>query len=86
MPYHKSCEKRMRTAEKANERNRKTKSLIRSACKKVRLAKDKNSAYKALQTAFSILDKAVKRGVIHHKNAANKKSTLSLAANKIVSA
>ena len=41
------------------------------------------SAKSAVSNAFKKLDKAVAKGIIHKNNAANKKSALQLAYNKI---
>ena len=82
MPYHKSCKKRIKTAKKSNIRNRKIKSRIKTAAKNIRDAKEKESAHVALQSAYSVLDKAVKAGIIHKNRAAHQKSQLSAVANK----
>ncbi len=85
MPHHKSCKKRILTAKKSNTRNRQIKSRIKTATKNIHNAKDKESAVVALQSAYSILDKAAKAGVIHKNKAANQKSFLSNVAGKTVS-
>ena len=83
MPHHKSCKKRMLTSEKAKVANKQMKSKISTATKKVLGAATKEAATEALQTAFSVIDKAVKTNVIHKKNGSNKKSRLSLVAAKV---
>ena len=83
MPHHKSCKKRMITADKARVANKQMKSRISTAAKKVLGASSKEAATGALEVAFSVIDKAVKTNVIHRKNGDNKKSRLSLAAAKI---
>jgi len=77
MPQHKSSKKRLRQTEKANARNRATRSQVNTASKRV-LAAAGEVAVEALQKAYSVLDKAVKRGVIHKNKAANQKSRLAL--------
>lgn len=83
MPQHDSCKKRMRTSAKANTRNRAIRSQVKTAAKKVREAGDAETANAALQTAYSVLDKAVKRNVIHRNKAANQKSKLTAVAAKV---
>ena len=85
MQRHKSVEKRARTSEKANLVNRMGRSKIKTAVKNVLEAKDKKSAEDALSSAVSVLDKSVKNGLIHKNKAANKKSQLSKAVNKLES-
>ncbi|MBD3343718.1 MAG: 30S ribosomal protein S20 [Chitinivibrionales bacterium] len=76
MPQHKSCEKRMRTAKKANLRNRMARSTMRTALRNVLTSNDNETAAPALQKAISVLDKSVKKNIIHKNNAANKKAKL----------
>jgi small subunit ribosomal protein S20 len=79
MPQHKSSEKRLRQTEKVNKRNRATRSQVNTATKKVLTAVGEAAA-KSLENAYSVLDKAVKRGVIHKNKAANQKSRLAKKA------
>ena len=44
----------------------------------------KGTIQKSMNDAFCKIDKAVKRGVIHKNNAANKKSRLTSAFKKVV--
>ena len=83
MQRHKSVEKRVRTSKKANMVNRMGRSRIKTAIKKVLDAKDKGTAQEALNDAVSVLDKSVKSGLIHQNKAANNKSKLYNAVNKI---
>ncbi len=76
MPQHKSAEKRMRTNEKANLRNKEAKTFLKTQLKKVASAKTKAEAEKVLPEAISALDVSVKKKVIHRNKAANKKSKL----------
>ncbi|WP_162955099.1 30S ribosomal protein S20, partial [Pseudomonas aeruginosa] len=46
-------------------------------------AQNKEEAVSALRTASRKLDKAVSKGVLHKKNAANKKSGLAARVNKL---
>ncbi|NGX07250.1 30S ribosomal protein S20 [Mycobacteroides franklinii] len=82
----KSQEKRIRTNERARLRNQATKSSLRTAIRGLREAiaeGDKTKAGELLASASRKLDKAVTKGVIHKNQAANKKSALALALNKL---
>ena len=83
MQRHKSVEKRALTSKKANLINRMGKSKIKTAVNKVLDSKDKENAIQALNDAVSTLDKSVKIGLIHKNKAANKKSKLYSAINKL---
>lgn len=82
----KSQMKRIRTNEAARQRNQSVKSALRTSIRKFReaaAAGEKDKALELLQTASKSLDKAASKGVIHANQAANKKSALSLAFNKL---
>ncbi|MEV0250920.1 30S ribosomal protein S20 [Nocardia sp. NPDC050712] len=82
----KSQMKRIRTNEAARKRNQSVKSALRTAIRSFReaaAAGDKDVASARLQSASKKLDKAASKGVIHANQAANKKSALALALNKI---
>lgn len=84
---HKSAEKRARQNEKRRVRNKAVKTRIKHATKEVRLASGeaaKEEALAKLNAAQSIIDKALKKGVIHKKTAARKISRLSRLVNMIV--
>jgi small subunit ribosomal protein S20 len=83
MQRHKSVEKRDLTSKKANLANRAGRSKITTAAKKVLTAKDPEVAKEALKSAISVLDKSVKTGLIHKNKAANHKSKLTKAVNKL---
>ena len=85
MPYHKSCVKRIRQSENARNSNRQMKSRINTALKKIRNAKNKEAVELELKNTYSILDKAVKAGVIHKHKAANQKFKLTTIVKKIAS-
>lgn len=78
----KSQQKRIKTNEKARQRNKAVKSLLRTHVRNARLAIADGDAAKAAElTAIAnrALDKAVSKGVIHANQAANRKSALSTA-------
>lgn len=82
----KSQKKRNITNEKARVRNQAIRSAVRTEIRKFREtieAGDKAAAEAQLRTASRALDKAVTKGVFHRNNAANKKSSMALAFNKL---
>ncbi|GAA3191488.1 30S ribosomal protein S20 [Rhodococcus sp. SRB_17] len=82
----KSQVKRIRTNEAARLRNQSVKSSLRTAIRSFReaaAAGDKDKANELLVATSRKLDKAASKGVIHANQAANKKSALSQAANKL---
>ncbi|MFT4086220.1 MAG: 30S ribosomal protein S20 [Gordonia sp. (in: high G+C Gram-positive bacteria)] len=82
----KSQIKRNKTNEAARQRNQSTKSALRTAIRSLREtieSGDKDKAAEQLVATSRQLDKAATKGVIHKNQAANKKSALSLAVNKI---
>jgi small subunit ribosomal protein S20 len=79
----KSQIKRNKTNEKRHERNKAVKSELRTAIRNVREAAAGGNAEALTQAARSAnraLDKAASKGVIHKKQAANRKSAVSKAA------
>ena len=76
----KSQLKRIKTNEKARERNKAVKSELKTAVRTTReavAAGDKDKATAALAHASKKLDKAVSKGVIHKNQAANRKSAIA---------
>ena len=76
----KSQLKRIKTNEKARQRNVAVKSALKTAVRRVRTAAtagDAEAAAAALATASKALDKAASKGVIHKNQAANRKSGLA---------
>ena len=79
----KSQIKRNRTNEAARQRNKATKSSLKTAVKRFRSAVDAGdaaAAQAALQDASRKLDKAASQGVIHTNQAANRKSAMARQA------
>jgi len=80
MPITKSAKKALRGSmvkKSANDRNKKN---IKEAVKRIeKLVKEKkkDEAKKLLPEAYSVIDKATKRGVIKKNNASRKKARLS---------
>ncbi|MBN9610229.1 MAG: 30S ribosomal protein S20 [Actinobacteria bacterium 69-20] len=82
----KSQIKRIKTNEKARQRNKSVRSALKTSVRRFRTAADagdKETALTALQTASRDLDKAVSKGVIHANQAANRKSALAQRANSL---
>ena len=77
MPNHKSAEKRVVTNEKARLINRRYRSTMRTAIKKLRAAKDKEIAAKQYRDVTSLLDRFVLKGIVNKNQAARQKSRLS---------
>ena len=77
----KSQIKRIKTNQKATERNRAYKSELRTVVRAARAAiaaGDKAVAEQKVQHASKKLDKAVSKGVIHKNQAANRKAKLAV--------
>ncbi|MEW5810101.1 30S ribosomal protein S20 [Mycolicibacterium sp. 018/SC-01/001] len=82
----KSQEKRNRTNERRRLRNKSVKSSLHTAVRGFREAVeagDKDKAGALLVATSRKLDKAASKGVIHKNQAANRKSALAKALNKI---
>ncbi|RPA12856.1 30S ribosomal protein S20 [Gordonia sp. OPL2] len=82
----KSQIKRINTNEVRRQRNQSVKSSLRTAIRNFREAVDAGDKPKAAELAQSAgrqLDKAASKGVIHANQAANKKSAMALAVNKL---
>lgn len=80
MPVIKSAIKRMRQEKTRTARRTPYRSRMKSMMKKVMTLVTegkKDEAAKALPEAFKAVDLAMKRNIIHWKNAARKKSLLS---------
>jgi len=82
----KSQLKRIKTNEKARQRNKAVKSSLKTAIRKFRAAAaagDTEKTAAALRDASRALDKATSKGVIHKNAAANKKSAMAEQAAKL---
>ncbi len=79
----KSQMKRIKTNEKARQRNKAVKSTLRTHVRKFREAAEAGDTAKAqtlAKTACRALDKAASKGVIHRNQAANRKSAIAAEA------
>lgn len=82
----KQQQKRVLTNEKRRQRNKAVRSAVRTEIRKFNEsieAGDKTAAEEQLRIASRKLDKAVTKGVFHRNNAANKKSNMAKALNKL---
>ncbi|MDT0307476.1 30S ribosomal protein S20 [Streptomyces sp. DSM 44917] len=82
----KSQIKRIKTNEKARQRNQAVRSEVKTAVRAAReaaAAGDYEQAEAARRVAARKLDKAVSKGVLHRNNAANKKSALAARVNAL---
>ena len=82
----KSQIKRIKTNEKARQRNKAVKSALKTAVRRYREAVDagqRDEAQVALRQASRQLDKAVSKGIIHANQAANKKSAMAHRAKSL---
>ena len=80
----KSQIKRNRQSELARQRNKATRSALRTRIKNFMTATesgDKDAATEAYREATRALDKAAGKGIIHRNTAANKKSRLAKRLN-----
>jgi len=86
LPNIKSAEKRVLVAERNRLRNVSIKTSIKTAIKKVYDSiKEKAADEKInenINKAYSLIDKAVSKGVLHKNTAARKKSRLAGHVNK----
>jgi len=83
---HKSALKRMRQNEKKRERNKRYRSMVKNAVKKVKMAideKDKEKANLLLRRAIRIINKVKSKGVIHPNNASRRISRLTKKVNSL---
>ncbi|MGH3761362.1 30S ribosomal protein S20 [Actinophytocola sp.] len=82
----KSQIKRIKTNEKARQRNKAVKSSVKTAIRKFREAAEageKEQAIELMRDAARKLDKAAGKGVIHANQAANKKSAMAKRASQL---
>ena len=80
MPVTKSAIKRVKTSERNRQRNLDHKTQIKTIIKKILelvQKKDVESAKKAANTAFAIIDRSTTKRILHKRSAARKKSRIS---------
>ena len=82
----KSQIKRIKTNEKARQRNKATKSALKTSVRRFREASESGDTAKATElarTASRALDRAAAKGVIHKNQAANRKSAIAAQAAQL---
>lgn len=86
MPNIKSSSKRVLLSQKAAEKNKAAKSLMKTNIKKFDAAAaggDHAAAEQAYKAAVKTVDRAATKGLIHKNNAAHKKSALTKKLNSL---
>ena len=81
MAQHKSAEKRARTSQRREARNKALISRMRTAIKKVTGSTDREKAATEFKKTTKLLDQLAAKGVIHSRTAANSKSRLARHLN-----
>ena len=89
-----SAKKRIQIAERNRLQNKNYKSTVRTLMKRCFIAcgtfakepgeESKENLQKTFNMAFSKIDKAIKKGVLHRNTGANQKSRLSVALKKVL--
>jgi small subunit ribosomal protein S20 len=88
MATHKSAEKRHKQSLKKRDRNRTTKSTIKTAIKSANAAltaADKKEAEVKVKKAVSLLGKAASKGILHKKNSSRNISNLNKKLSSLAS-
>ena len=89
MPNIKSAKKRVKTMRVRTLRNAAIKSSVKTAirkCNEALVQAGPEGSVSELNRAFSTVDRAAKKGVIHPNQAARRKSRLARRANKAAQA
>jgi len=82
LPRIKSAKKRVDVNERNRQRNIAMKSAIRTAMKKALSAKDAKTQTESLNQAYSIIDNAILKGILHKNTGARYKSQVAKAHQK----
>ena len=77
MANHKSAIKRIRSNEKKRDRNKYSHKTTRNAIRDLRATTDKKEAEKLFPKVSSLIDRLVKKNVIHKNKGGNLKSKLT---------
>ena len=83
MPTLKSSYKRLRQNRKAQLRNKSARSALRTVLKKAANTTDREETESLMPQAVSVIDKSVKKGILHRNTAARYKSDLARRANAL---
>lgn len=82
VPTSKSAAKRLRQNERRRVANKATRSRLRTAIKRVRLASRPEEASEAFREAVKLIDRAAGRGLVHRNRAARSKARLAAHVRK----
>jgi len=82
MPITKSAKKRVKQSEKRRIRNKGIKTKLKNIEKEIRGEKNSKKIKELINKGYSLLDKAVTKGVIYKNKAARKKAQLSKTVKK----
>jgi small subunit ribosomal protein S20 len=74
--------KRMKTDKKREARNNYVVRTLKTLSKRIRSEMPMEEKQQLLETIYSQLDKAAKKGVIHNRTASRRKSRIALLLNK----
>lgn len=80
---HTSPQKQAKQDEKRRIRNKAVRTLVRTIAKRIRMTKEITNTQKLLRDAYSIIDRASKKGILHDRNASRLKSRLTLYVNRL---
>lgn len=83
MANHQSSKKRIRQDEGKRLDNKYYAKTMRNAVRKLRATTDKEEAVAALPKVTSMIDRLLRRNVIHKNKAANLKSSIALHVGKL---
>lgn len=83
MANHKSAEKKIRSSATKRDKNRYQHKTTRTAVKDLKAVTGKSDAETKLKEVSAKIDKLAKKNIIHWKKAANQKSKLAKAVNKL---
>jgi len=83
MPNIKSAKKRMELSRAANDRNRTSRSKLKTAIRRVREAENAETAQLHMKEAISLLDRAATKRLIHPNRAARIKSQIARAVKEM---
>ncbi len=81
MAHHQSAKKRIRQNEQRKLSNKYFARTVRNTVKKLKSTKNKKEANELYPKVASMLDKLVKRNIIHKKKSSNIKSKLARIVN-----
>ena len=83
MPNIKSAEKRLRKSAAQRQRNRETRSEIRTRTKQLLQTEDEADAEDTLRNLSSLLDRAARKNIISKQHAARQKSRLTRYVSRL---